>query len=361
MKILITGAAGFIGFHLVQRLAAGQGFEIIGIDNLNTYYDPNLKFARLKALGIDPDAVEAGKMLQSQTMPNVRFLKMNLEDTAAIDKLFDTEQFNIACNLAAQAGVRYSLKNPYPYVHTNVLGFLNILEASKRNNLEHLIYASSSSVYGLNNEMPFSPKDAVDHPVSLYAATKRSNELMAHTYSHLYGLPTTGLRFFTVYGPYGRPDMAYFSFTRMILARQTIKVFNHGNMRRDFTYIDDITEGIFRLLGHPPKGGTEDRNQWGPNLSKAPYSIYNIGNHQPVRLMDFIGVIEKTLGIEADKEMLPMQPGDVEETYADIDDLQKLCGFNPSTPLEVGLPKFIEWYLDFYKPEGAPKAIQQNL
>lgn len=351
MKILVTGAAGFIGFHTVLRMVEAPDIEVIGVDNINDYYEPELKHARLRELGFESTSLPENILQTSQTHDRIRFIKMNLEDTAIIDRLFDEEKFDVVCNLAAQAGVRYSLENPYPYVQTNVLGFLNILEASRRNGVKHLIYASSSSVYGLNREMPFSPSDAVDHPVSLYAATKRANELMAHTYSHLYQLPTTGLRFFTVYGPFGRPDMAYFSFTRMILQGKTIKVFNHGNMRRDFTYIDDITEGIFRLIEKPPVGSDGEPSTWGPNHSSAPFSIYNIGNHRPVRLLDFIKIIEDALGMEAQKEFLPMQPGDVEETYAEIADLQQLVGFNPSTPLEVGLPKFIDWYLDFYKKQ----------
>jgi UDP-glucuronate 4-epimerase len=350
MKILITGTAGFIGFHLVQRIAKDTGYQIVGLDNVNNYYDPRLKEARLAELGIILDQLEANKLTQSKKLPNFRFIKANLEDREVIEKLFESERFDIVCNLAAQAGVRYSLKNPYTYIQSNVMGFLNLLEGARHHQVKHFIYASSSSVYGLNREMPFSPSDPVNHPVSLYAATKRSNELMAHTYSHLYQLPTTGLRFFTVYGPYGRPDMAYFIFTKRIKEGQPIKVFNHGQMKRDFTYIDDITEGIYRLLQKPPQA-TEKMNpgQSGPDHSSAPFSIYNIGNNQPVKLMEFIQIIEKTLGIEAEKQFYPMQPGDVEETFADIDGLKKLVGFSPSTPLEVGLPRFIKWYESFYK------------
>ncbi|MEM1217365.1 MAG: NAD-dependent epimerase/dehydratase family protein [Bacteroidota bacterium] len=351
MKILITGAAGFIGYHLAARVCQDPTVQVIGLDSINDYYDTGLKYTRLQELGIDRAAIVAGQLVCSQTLENFRFVQQGLEDTAAIDTLFDREGFDVVINLAAQAGVRYSLVNPYPYVQANVLGFLNILEASRRNGIKHLIYASSSSVYGMNRTMPFQPSDAVDHPVSLYAATKRSNELMAHTYSHLYSLPTTGLRFFTVYGPLGRPDMAYFSFTRMILKGETIKVFNHGKMKRDFTFVDDIVNGIYGLLERPPsaaqKGDYTLRK--GPDRSDAPFAIYNIGNNTPVQLLDFIRILEESLGKKANMEMLPMQPGDVEATYADIDGLHEVAGFNPSTPLEVGLPKFVEWYKSYYQ------------
>lgn len=350
MKILITGAAGFIGYHLAARVCQDPATEVVGLDNINDYYDQELKYARLADLGIDRTAIVQGKKASSKTLENFQFVLQPLEDTVAIDQLFEAEGFDIVINLAAQAGVRYSLINPYPYVQTNVLGFLNILEASRRHEIKHLIYASSSSVYGMNRIMPFQPSDAVDHPVSLYAATKRSNELMAHTYSHLYNLPTTGLRFFTVYGPFGRPDMAYFSFTRMILGGETIKVFNHGKMERDFTYVDDIVNGIYGLLQRPPSSANKGDYslRQGPDQSDAPFALYNIGNNKPVQLLDFIRILEESLGKKAKMEMLPMQPGDVEATYADIEGLRLVAGFYPSTPLEVGLPKFVEWYKTYY-------------
>jgi UDP-glucuronate 4-epimerase len=349
MKILITGAAGFIGYHLVKRIMQNGGSEVVGLDSLNDYYDPALKLARLAELGIDKKQLAPGKKLESSRYAGFCFVQEQLESRGFLQRLFREYSFDVVVNLAAQAGVRYSLENPYSYVESNVMGFLNLLEASRQHGVGHLVFASSSSVYGLNREMPFSPSDPVDHPVSLYAATKRSNELMAHTYSHLYGLPATGLRFFTVYGPYGRPDMAYFSFTNKIYEGKTIKVFNHGQMQRDFTYIDDIVEGMFRLLDKPPKPREETLEILGrPDMSTAPFSIYNIGNNRPVQLMDFIRIIEKSLGKKAQIELLPMQPGDVEETFADIEGLRKLVGFNPSTPLEEGLPRFIDWYTSFY-------------
>jgi UDP-glucuronate 4-epimerase len=343
MVILVTGMAGFIGFHLCRQLAGQTNITVIGVDSLNDYYDPQLKRDRLQALGIEVGA--PGTLINSSTLPNLHFQQLNLEDEEGVRSIFETHRPEVVINLAAQAGVRYSLDHPLPYIKTNVLGFTHLLEGARYFGVKHFIYASSSSVYGLNRKMPFSPADAVDHPVSLYAATKRSNELLAHTYSHLYGLPTTGLRFFTVYGPYGRPDMAYFSFTRDILEGKTIRVFNHGNMRRDFTYIDDVVEAIVRLVDHPPQGGKSiDR----PDESPAPFALYNIGNHSPVRLLDFIKTIEQALGKKANMELLPMQPGDVEETYADIEGLQELVDFQPQTPLSEGLPRFVEWYRSYY-------------
>jgi UDP-glucuronate 4-epimerase len=336
MKILVTGAAGFIGFHFVRRLMRDPKWEITGIDNLNDYYDPALKAARLDELGAGQDT-------------RFHFHRIDLEDRAALEGLFREHRFDVCVNLAAQAGVRYSLDNPHPYVQTNVAGFLNILEPARRFGLKHLIYASSSSVYGANRKTPFAVSDPVDHPVSLYAATKRANELMAHTYSHLFDIPTTGLRFFTVYGPYGRPDMAYFHFTKNILEERPIKVFNHGQMKRDFTYIDDIVEAMMRLLDNPPAGFYDPgREVMGPDEATAPFAIYNIGNNKPVRLLDFIQLIEKETGKKARLEFLPMQPGDLEETCADISGLQELVGFQPATPLEVGLPRFVDWYRSFY-------------
>lgn len=332
--ILVTGAAGFIGMHLSIRLLE-EGHKVIGFDNMNDYYDVQLKMDRLKEI---------------EAYSNFAFVKAGIENQEAVDKLFNEYGIDIIINLAAQAGVRYSLKNPRLSVQSNIVGFLNILEAARINNVKHVIYASSSSVYGANVNMPFSTDDAVDHPVSLYAATKKSNELMAHTYSHLYNIPTTGLRFFTVYGPMGRPDMAYFSFTNKILAGETIKIFNHGNMMRDFTYIDDIVDGIVRLLDKVPTANVQyDRKHPTPKDSYAPYKVYNIGNNTPVQLLDFVRTLEKHLGVEADKEFLPMQPGDVQATYADIKDLNAVTGFKPTTTIDEGLRKFVEWYKEYYK------------
>jgi UDP-glucuronate 4-epimerase len=334
MKILITGAAGFIGFH-VSRELLNHSFQIIGIDNINDYYDKNLKESRLKIL---------------DKYNNFIFHKLDLKNKGKVDEIFETYQPTHVINLAAQAGVRYSIENPYAYVDSNLIGFINILEACRNYPVEHLLYASSSSVYGGNKIAPFSTNHNVDHPVSLYAATKKSNELMAHTYSHLYRIPTTGLRFFTVYGPWGRPDMAYFSFTNNILEGKPIKVFNHGNMERDFTYIDDIVEGISKLIDRPPVGNRQwDESKNDLSTSFAPYKIYNIGNNQPVKLMRFINALEDALGIEAEKIYMDMQPGDVLRTYADVSDLEKDINFKPSTSIEDGLKKFVEWYKDYYK------------
>ncbi|NMA73151.1 MAG: NAD-dependent epimerase [Bacteroidales bacterium] len=331
---LVTGAAGFIGFHLSKRLL-NEGCSVIGLDNLNDYYDVNLKKARLA-------------ILEKET--NFKFVFANLEDQDAINKLFADTKIHIVINLAAQAGVRYSLENPHAYIQSNVVGFTNILEACRHNKIEHLVYASSSSVYGSNENMPFCTSDSVDHPVSLYAATKKSNELMAHTYSHLYDLPTTGLRFFTVYGPWGRPDMALFLFTEAILNDEPIKVFNHGNMERDFTYIDDIIEGVVRVCANPPLPNNEF-NKSNPNLgsSYAPYKVYNIGNSRPVKLMDFVRTLEKHLGKVALKEFLPLQAGDVPRTYANVDDLIRDVDFQPNISIDVGIKKFVEWHVAYYK------------
>ncbi len=336
MKILITGAAGFIGSHLSKKLL-DDSYQIIGIDNLNDYYDPSLKQSRLEILG---------------KYNNFNFHKVDLKDKATVDNIFETYQPTHVINLAAQAGVRYSIENPYAYVDSNLTGFMNILEACRNYPVEHLLYASSSSVYGGNKVAPFSTNHNVDHPVSLYAATKKSNELMAHTYSHLYGIPTTGLRFFTVYGPYGRPDMAYFSFTKDILAGKPIKVFNHGKMERDFTYIDDIVEGIVKLIDKAPTANKEwDESKDDLSTSFAPYKIYNIGNNNPVQLMRFINALESALGKEAEKIYMDMQPGDVLRTYADVSDLERDINFKPSTSIEDGLKKFVEWYEEHYKVE----------
>jgi UDP-glucuronate 4-epimerase len=347
-KILVTGTAGFIGFHLANRLIA-RGDKVIGLDSINDYYDVRVKHGRLKETGIDHAKLERNKIQQSSKHPNYRFVQMNLEDKESIDKLFATEKFDRVCNLAAQAGVRYSLVNPMAYINANIVGFTNILEACRHNNVEHLAYASSSSVYGLNEEMPFSTSDNVDHPVSLYAASKKSNELMAHCYSHLFGLPTTGLRFFTVYGPWGRPDMALFLFTKAILEDKPIDVFNFGEMKRDFTYVDDIVEGLVRVIDNAPKGNPDwTGKKPDPSCSKAPYKVYNIGNSNPVRLMDFIEAIEKTIGKIARKNMLPLQMGDVPATWADVADLEKDLGYKPNTSIQDGIDRFIKWYRQFY-------------
>lgn len=335
MKILVTGAAGFIGFHLVNNLLE-QGVEVVGIDNINDYYSTDLKYARLQEAGISKEAQHFHRKVTSIKNGSYSFVRMNLEDREELNHLFETEKFDLVCNLAAQAGVRYSIENPMAYISSNIVGFANILEACRHNNIKHLVYASSSSVYGNSKKMPLSTTDFVDNPISLYAATKKSNELMAYTYSHLYGIPTTGLRFFTVYGPWGRPDMAYFSFTRNILAGQTIKVFNHGDLYRDFTYIDDIVEGIVKILHKAPD-------------DEPPYKVYNIGNSSPVKLMDFIETIERALGQEAKKEYYDMQPGDVYKTYADVSDLEKNFGYTPDTPLEKGIGEFVKWYNSFYR------------
>jgi len=333
MKVLVTGAAGFIGMHVAQQLL-DRGDEVAGVDNLNEYYDVRLKEARLARL---------------LPRSGFRFVRLDLSDRAAVEGIFASERFDRVVHLAAQPGVRYSLKNPHAYVESNVLGFLNVLEGCRHNGVAHLVYASSSSVYGGNVRMPFSEHDNVDHPVSLYAATKKSNELVAHTYSHLYRLPTTGLRFFTVYGPWGRPDMAYFSFTDAILAGRPIEVFNHGDMKRDFTYIDDIVEGVLRVLDRPAAADPGfDASVPDPARSNAPYRIYNIGNNRPVALMHFIETLERELGRKAEKRFLPMQDGDVPATYADIDALQCDCGFAPRTGIEEGIARFVNWYREYY-------------
>jgi UDP-glucuronate 4-epimerase len=334
MKILVTGAAGFIGMHVVQGLLA-RGDEVVGVDNLNAYYDVALKEARLGCL--------AG-------FPGFRFVRLDVADADALGQLFRREGFQRVVHLAAQAGVRYSLANPQAYVQSNLAGFVNILEGCRHGKVEHLVYASSSSVYGGNTKLPFSEHDNVDHPISLYAATKKSNELMAHTYSHLFGLPATGLRFFTVYGPWGRPDMSYFKFTKAILEGRPIEVFNHGNMQRDFTYVDDIVEGVVRVLDRParPQPGFDAMNP-DPASSSAPYRIYNIGNHQPVDLMTYINVIERALGRKVEKKLLPLQDGDVVATYAQMAALQADIGFVPATSITEGIGRFVDWYCAYYR------------
>ncbi|MGC9471519.1 MAG: NAD-dependent epimerase [Bacteroidales bacterium] len=334
-KILITGTAGFIGFHLANRLV-DHSFEVIGLDNINTYYDVALKHARLEEAGIDTVNLEYGKITRSSRNPAYRFIKLDLKDRESILKLFEQQRFDRVVHLAAQAGVRYSLKNPQTYIDSNITGFLNILEACRHYPVKHLLYASSSSVYGSNTKQPFSEADRVDTPVSLYAVSKKSNELMAHSYSHLFGIPATGLRFFTVYGPWGRPDMAAFLFTERILDGRPIEVYNQGNMKRDFTYIDDIVKGVEALLGKVPPG-------------RPPFRILNIGNSRPVDLMHFIRTLEEKLETEARKEFLPLQPGDVPETFADTTHLHDVCGYKPSTSVEEGISRFVDWYRSFYR------------
>ena len=332
-KVLITGAAGFIGFFLSKRLL-DEGVEVVGIDNLNDYYDPGLKKSRLAVL---------------EPFDKFSFVELDMANRPGMEALFNQHSFDVVVNLAAQAGVRYSLENPHSYVDSNVVGFVNILEGCRHSSVKHLVFASSSSVYGGNTKTPFSVHDNVDHPVSLYAATKKSNELMAHSYSHLYGLPATGLRFFTVYGPWGRPDMAYFLFTKAILAGQPINVFNHGKMKRDFTYIDDIVEGVMRVMKKQPQANPDwDRYNADPATSYCPYRVYNIGNNQQETLMHFIEVLEDCLGKKAEKNFMPMQNGDVPATYANVDDLTRDVGFKPSTSIEDGLKKFVDWYRGYY-------------
>ncbi len=337
MKVLVTGAAGFIGSHVCLYLLS-RGDEVVGLDNLNDYYDVNLKLDRLK------------RVEQHANAYNFSFIKMSVEDKEQMPALFEKHKFDKVVHLAAQAGVRYSLENPHAYIDANIVGFMNILEGCRHNQVKHLVYASSSSVYGANESMPFSVHDNVDHPVSLYAASKKANELMAHTYSHLYNIPTTGLRFFTVYGPWGRPDMALFLFTKAILAGEPIKVFNYGNHKRDFTYIDDIVEGIIRTLDHT----AESNPNWSgqnpdPGTSKAPWRVYNIGAQTPVQLLDYIGTLEKALGKEAEKELLPLQMGDVPDTYADVEALVEDVDYRPKTTIQEGIGNFVAWYKDYFK------------
>ena len=347
----VTGSAGFIGYHLTKRLLE-EGKTVIGLDNINDYYDVNLKYARLEQLGVEKGKIAEGNRVGSQKFKDFVFIKGDLKDRELIEEVFEENEIDVVVNLAAQAGVRYSLENPHAYIDSNVVGFLNILEGCRNSGVKHLVFASSSSVYGLNEKMPLSTHDNVDHPVSLYAATKKSNELMAHTYSHLYGLPCTGLRFFTVYGPWGRPDMAYFLFTRAAIKGSAIDVFNHGKMKRDFTYIDDIIEGVFRVSASVPigdpgwSGSTPD-----PSRSKAPFRLYNLGNSHPINLMDFISAIENVLGVTIKKNLREIQPGDVMNTFADVADLEKEIGYRPTTPLKKGIHEFIRWYKDYYELE----------
>jgi UDP-glucuronate 4-epimerase len=334
MRVLVTGAAGFIGMHLSQRLLA-RGDSVVGVDNLNDYYDPQLKRDRLARLTPNPQ---------------FRFEQLDIADRDGMAALFEREGFDVVVNLAAQAGVRYSLVNPHAYIDANIVGFTNILEGCRHHKVKHLVYASSSSVYGGNQKMPFSEHEGVDHPISLYAATKKANELMAHTYSHLYGLPTTGLRFFTVYGPWGRPDMALFLFTKAMIEGKPIEVFNEGRMQRDFTYVDDIVEGVMRVIDRPATPDPRfDPKHPDPARSWAPFRVFNIGNQGPVELMAFIGAIEKALGVEADKRMRPMQPGDVPATYADVSELTEWTDFKPGTPIDSGVARFVEWYRSYFR------------
>lgn len=347
MKILVTGTAGFIGSHLAKRLLE-RGDEVVGLDNINDYYDQRVKYGRLERAGVLQDAIAYNKIVPSSLHVNYRFIKLNLEDKASLETLFASEKFDAVCNLAAQAGVRYSLSNPQAYIDSNIIGFINILECCRHYGVKNLSYASSSSVYGLNETLPFSTDDNVDHPISLYAASKKSNELMAHTYSHLFGIATTGLRFFTVYGPWGRPDMALFLFTKATLEGKSIDVFNNGEMYRDFTYIDDIVEGVMRVIDHPAQSDVSWNGKDGrASTSSAPYKVYNIGNNNPVKLMDFIEAIEKKLGKKIEKNFLPLQAGDVPATFADVSDLVEDLGYKPATPIQEGIDTFVDWYVEF--------------
>ncbi len=349
MRYLVTGTAGFIGFHLAKKLLE-RGEEVVGLDIINDYYDINLKYARLEHMGISKSEIERNKLVQSSTYPGYRFVQMELSEKDPVMALFAEEKFDVVIHLAAQAGVRYSLSNPEVYIQSNILAFLNILEGCRYHPVKHLVYASSSSVYGANEKLPFSTSDTVDHPISLYAASKKSNELMAHTYSHLFGIPTTGLRFFTVYGPWGRPDMALFLFTEAILKGEPIQVFNYGKMKRDFTFVDDIVAGVMKVADRPAKPNPDfDPQNPDPGSSKAPYKIYNIGNSSPVLLMDYIKAVEKGLGKEAKMDLLPLQPGDVPASHADVTDLVRDTGYKPETPIEDGVKAFTDWYLDYYK------------
>ncbi|MBP3193821.1 NAD-dependent epimerase [Natronogracilivirga saccharolytica] len=349
MNVLVTGTAGFIGYHTVNKLLS-SGYRVTGLDHLNTYYDVNLKYDRLRETGIDPESLNTGEVAASATNDNYRFVRMDLQDKEQIFNLFESEKFDVVINLAAQAGVRHSLTHPQEYIDYNITGFLNILEACRFHPVRHLIYASSSSVYGMNTRMPFSVRQNVDHPVSLYAATKKSNELMAHTYAHLFGVPSTGLRFFTVYGPWGRPDMALFLFTKAILEGKPIDIYNHGKMERDFTYVDDIVESISRLVPKEPSGSnTWSGDQPDPASSTAPYQLFNIGHNSPVSLMDFIREIERAIGKEAVKNYMDMQPGDVPKTWADVSDLYDYIDYSPQIGIREGISNFINWYRSYYR------------
>jgi UDP-glucuronate 4-epimerase len=346
-RLLVTGSAGFIGFHLVKYLL-GSDYEIIGLDSINDYYDVDLKYGRLAETGIARDRIAYNELVSSTESDRYKFIRLDLEDKENLTGLFSEFKFHRVVNLAAQAGVRYSYSHPDAYIGSNVTGFLNILEACRYHPVEHLVFASSSSVYGLNRRMPFSEHSPVDHPVSLYAASKKGNELMAHAYSHLFGIPVTGLRFFTVYGPWGRPDMSLFIFVKAILEGRAINVHNEGRMERDFTYVTDIVKGVKKVLASPPRGGDIEGDEMDPALSTAPYRLFNIGNSKPVRLMDFISAIEETLGRKASMNMIPMQPGEVEKTWADVSDLKKQFDYAPDTPVREGVKHFIEWYRSYF-------------
>jgi UDP-glucuronate 4-epimerase len=349
MKTLVTGAAGFIGYHLCAWLVR-HGCEVVGLDSLDPYYDVSLKLGRLRELGVQAEGLPPNRVQQSASQPAFRFVRADICDLEELGGLFERERFEQVCNLAAQAGVRHSLTDPHKYVQSNVAGFLNVLEACRHHGVYHLVYASSSSVYGLNRKIPFATGRNTDHPVSIYAATKKSNELMAHSYSHLYGLPTTGLRFFTVYGPWGRPDMALFRFTAQILKGEELEVYNRGEMIRDFTYVDDVVEGTGRILAHIPKASPDwDPQNPRPDVSSAPFRIFNIGNSQPVRLLDFIAALERELGSKARLSYQPMQPGDVPETAADVASLEAATGFRPGTSVQDGIRAFVRWYRQYYR------------
>ncbi|MBD8490907.1 NAD-dependent epimerase [Echinicola sp. CAU 1574] len=351
MKYLVTGTAGFIGFHVAKKLLE-RGDEVVGVDSVNDYYDVNLKYERLKVSGINKEEIEWNKLVQSSAFAAYTFIKLDLSDKDALMNLMAESSVDVVIHLAAQAGVRFSLECPDAYIQANIQGFLNILEICRHHPVKHLVYASSSSVYGANKNMPFSTEHAVDHPVSLYAATKKSNELMAHTYSHLFNIPTTGLRFFTVYGPWGRPDMAMFLFAEAIRNGKPVKVFNHGQMERDFTYIDDIVEGVLRVTDRPATADPNWNSDPKTSSSYVPYKVYNIGNSKPVKLLDYITELEKAMGKDAEKIMMPMQAGDVVSTYADVSDLSQDTGYFPNTPLKAGVEKFVEWYKMYYKMEN---------
>jgi len=347
-KILVTGSAGFIGFHLVKELLS-RGYDVIGLDNINEYYDVELKIGRLKELGITPQKIIYSHYISSEIFDRYKFIKIDLNDKVNIDKLFAANNFKIVINLAAQTGVRFSLVNPHAYTESNITGFLNVLENCRHYEIEHLVFASSSSVYGLNETMPYSINANVDHPVSLYAATKKANELMAHSYSYLFNIPVTGLRFFTVYGEWGRPDMSYFLFAKAIYEAKALNVFNNGEMERDFTYVDDVVNGIMQVIDSPPKGNHQWTSKSAESSSSiAPYKLYNIGNNKPVKLLDFIRTIEKSIGIKANLKFLPLQPGDVVKTWADITEIKNDFDYNPSTTIDIGIPKFISWFKKFY-------------
>jgi UDP-glucuronate 4-epimerase len=342
---LVTGTAGFIGHFVAQKLIE-QGEEVLGLDNINEYYDQGLKFGRLEASGFDPkEAKQFGEVITSKTQPKLKFIRANLEDKEQMEKIFENFDFKVVIHLAAQAGVRYSLENPHAYIDSNITGTLNILEGCRHQKVSHLVFASSSSVYGLNEKAPFQTKDPVDHPVSLYASTKRSNELMAHNYAHLFDLPITGLRFFTVYGPWGRPDMALFKFTKGIVNDEEIEVYNNGKMSRDFTYVDDVVEGVVRIAKVPPKKASADR----PDTSSAPFKLYNIGRSEPVGLLEFIESLEEAIGKKANKKMMPMQPGDVEKTYADVEELFQVTDFRPQVGIDQGVKAFVDWYKSYFR------------